>query len=605
MKNSAGLRTKMIIGSIVAVLVPLLVVGGFAIFEARDALEKQSRSESINTVEGLANLANNVMQEELKIVVQASLRESVVNAASEYTGGIIAGTESIRATNDLTMLSKALGSEYEIIFIIGPDGKIVSDGQGGKYINKGINLSERDYFKMALAGKASIGSVTKSKGTGNNVLAFGAPIYKDNKVVGVFGSTMSINFLSEKITGTKLGKTGYGFAVDGKGIVISHPNKDHILSTVITKIVGMEEIGQAMVAGKKDATSYTFKGVKKMAGFAPVPLTGWSVCVTQDYDEFMRPANKIRNMIVIVSIIFLILTVISVVYFAGTITKPIIRIVNETNEADDQINTASSEVAQASQNLAEGASEQASGIEETSATLEELSSMTKNNADSAQLASNTMSVDMKEGNRKISDFMEQMKVAIGQSVKSSEETAKIIKTIDEIAFQTNLLALNAAVEAARAGEVGAGFAVVADEVRSLALRAAEAAKNTNSLIADSTDKAHEASGLFEKIIACTNDNRHIAKKVTELVNEIAQSSKEQAQGISQISIAVSQMDAVVQRNAASAEETASASEEMTAQAMQMQKTIQSLMQIVGTTQQAAKQEIAKQEMSSLALADAE
>jgi methyl-accepting chemotaxis protein len=168
---------------------------------------------------------------------------------------------------------------------------------------------------------------------------------------------------------------------------------------------------------------------------------------------------------------------------------------------------------------------------------------------------------------------------------AGEETSKIIKTIDEIAFQTNLLALNAAVEAARAGEAGAGFAVVADEVRNLAMRAADAAKNTASLIEGTVKKVSEGSEL----VSGTNDAfqkvAQSASKVGELVGEIAAASNEQSQGIGQINTAVTEMDTVVQQNAANAEESASASEEMTAQAEQMKQMVGELVAMVEGSQE--------------------
>ncbi len=164
---------------------------------------------------------------------------------------------------------------------------------------------------------------------------------------------------------------------------------------------------------------------------------------------------------------------------------------------------------------------------------------------------------------------------------ASEETAKIIKTIDEIAFQTNLLALNAAVEAARAGEAGAGFAVVADEVRNLAIRSAEAAKNTANLIEGTVKKIKHGSGIVTKTNDAFSTVAQGAKKVGELVEEISAASNEQAQGVEQINRAIAEMEKVIQTNASGAEESASAAAEMTSQAEQMKLHVADLARIVG------------------------
>ena len=263
-----------------------------------------------------------------------------------------------------------------------------------------------------------------------------------------------------------------------------------------------------------------------------------------------------------------------------SITKPINRVVAGLTEASCQVASASTQVASASQRLAEGTSEQASALEETSSSLEEMSAMTKQNADNALQARGLMA-EVKTIVDKVDGQMRTMADSIQEVTQSSEETGKIIRTIDEIAFQTNLLALNAAVEAARAGEAGAGFAVVADEVRNLAMRAAEAAKNTSALIENTITTVRKSNELTRQTQEAFKENVVIAGKVGNLVDEIAAASQEQAQGIGQVSAAVAEMDKLTQQNAANSEESASAAEEMNAQAEEMNSYVAELVQVVG------------------------
>jgi len=265
--------------------------------------------------------------------------------------------------------------------------------------------------------------------------------------------------------------------------------------------------------------------------------------------------------------------------------KPINLFSNRLNASADQVAAASGQVSSTGQTLAEASSEQAANLEETASSLEEMSSMIKSTADNAQQAD----VLMKEGNRTVESAgsdMDKMEQAMSKIADSGQETSKIVKSIDEIAFQTNLLALNAAVEAARAGEAGAGFAVVADEVRNLAMRSAQAAKDTQNLVEDMIKRIKEGAELVDRSKSGFKVVAGSSEKVGCLISEISQASHEQAQGIEEINKSMAEMDKVVQQNAANAEESASAASEMSSQAANMKRMVIELVTLVSGKREA-------------------
>jgi len=378
--------------------------------------------------------------------------------------------------------------------------------------------------------------------------------------------------------GIRIGESGFIFFLKPDGNLMGHPSLEG-------KNLSRLDFIKSICTKKEGYLPHQHDGVDKVAFFKHFEPWDWIIVIEALPNEVMN-VTGIINAGVVFGLVFALLVSIAAVFFSRSLARPIQRIAGGLTEGADQVSSASSHVASSSQSLAEGASEQAASIEETSSSLEEMSSMTKLNADNAHQADTLM----KEANTVITHAntsMNALTSSMDQISKASEETSKIIKTIDEIAFQTNLLALNAAVEAARAGEAGAGFAVVADEVRNLAMRAAEAARNTSGLIEGTVKRIQEGSGLVLRTSEAFGEVARSADKVGRLVAEISSASHEQAQGIEQVNKAVTEIDKVVQQAAANAEESASASEEMSAQARRMKAMIEELVALMGRTRSAA------------------
>ena len=348
------------------------------------------------------------------------------------------------------------------------------------------------------------------------------------------------------------------------------------------------------------------KGETKYSGDEPAKQMALRIMFDDQYHAYkkkiMKPINEFFDLLkertkntvtelaqkgnfylkgILVSLVLLVISgAFALILSRRTLANSVNSIATKLSQISQQLVAGSGQLASASKNLSEGSSEQASSLEETSSSIEQMTSQTKQTADNAQQANSAVKETAKVVSSGVED-MNRVSSTMHEIKDSAEETSKIVKTIDDIAFQTNLLALNAAVEAARAGEAGKGFAVVAEEVRNLAQRSSDAAKETSQLIEKSQNSAQTGVSVVDEASQNLQSIKEYADKVDTLVDEITSAASEQSQGIDQINQTVSEMDKTVQQNASNSEEASSAADEINSQAKELDNMMEELVGLVG------------------------
>lgn len=444
-------------------------------------------------------------------------------------------------------------------------------------------------------GETYDSGVIASARTGRPEVLIARPVYLGDSFKGAVAFHFDWELTGSLLGSRAYGKTGYPYVVNDEGILVTHPRFAFADRVNITdpKYGSLAEIVRnRLLRGEAGSGRYTFEGMDKLVAFAPLAMgkKNYAVAATAPVEESLVLANEIKEKsdarqarvyrsIGVLALILMLAGALAGYIASRRTTRTLSNAIHSLSQGAGRLAEAAELVSSASREVAEGASEQAAGIEEITSTLEEIASMTRRNAENSAVALGS-GKEAREALGTASRNMTETMNAMEKIRSSGEETGKIIKTIDEIAFQTNLLALNAAVEAARAGEAGLGFAVVAQEVRNLAMRVAEAAKTTEGLLKTTVNQINTGSDLLKETRAAFDTAVDLNEKTGAVMAEITGASQEQSRGVAEIAKALSQVEAVIQQNASSSQESALASEEMNAQAGLVRTAVGELVSVV-------------------------
>jgi methyl-accepting chemotaxis protein len=324
-----NLGTKLLIGGLLAVAIPIIVIGIVSVYQATESTFKDKKEDMTVISESLAGALEIGMHEQLFTIKNISYSNSIIAAAEKVAkeGEAKSRQEMALAEKELIKIKKSEGDRLSSTNLVGGNGIFLVSSDIKTF--KGTNVSKREYFTKALNGTPNVGSVVVSVATGRVVCTSASPIYSSTgkDITGVVLMSLELKFFSDIFDKMKIGKTGFAYIVDKNGSYITHPVKDKILKENISQIKGLEAVAELVKQGKSGMTEYTLEGIREVAAVSPVPITGWSVVSTLPVEELYVAARFTRNLIITIGIIFLLLASGFFYFFARSLTLPLVNVV--------------------------------------------------------------------------------------------------------------------------------------------------------------------------------------------------------------------------------------------------------------------------------------
>jgi methyl-accepting chemotaxis protein len=599
---------KLIVGGLIAVFIPMLVVGVISVNTASKALVASGEGTALRVARDLAMAADFFLEGELKSAKKTAVSPVVIQAVTQVASiGVVEAADALKALDDfLSAIDNKIGADYELFFVTDASGVVISDNKNGALREQRLDVSERGYFSAATSGKTIVSKAIVSKVSGNPVVVISVPLKsKNGRFTGLMASVLKLDSLSNKLTSIKIGTTGYPFVTNNKGIILAHPNKEFIFELDLKTLKGMENITRRMIAGESGAEGYVFNGTAKVAGFAPVPLTGWAIGVTQDKDEFMASVKQMITYNSVVGII--VMAVVGVLIFLSSlaIVKPIndaVKGLKDISEGEgdltkrlavagqdevgvlssafnqfveklhtmitditqgvETLSSSSTELAAISDEMSSGAGQTSDKAATVAAAAEEMTANMNSVSAAMEQSStnvNTVASAAEEMNATINEIAKNAETASGISsdavakVESSsaqmnelgaaaKAIGQVVETITDISEQVNLLSLNATIEAARAGEAGKGFAVVANEIKDLAKQTSEASMDIKEKITHIQDSSAGSLAGMGEVSEVISQVNDIVATIAAAVEEQSSATQEIAENIGQASTGIEEVN---------------------------------------------------------------